>query len=180
MARLARLDSGTRTRAGETEVVKLAGSASGSLDDLRLVPAARRAPGPGEVEIEVRAAGLNFRDVLNALAMRADSEPLGSECSGEVVAVGSGVSALACGDQVVAIAPGSFGTHVVAAAGHVARKPRNLTHAEAATLSLAFLTAEYALNARRPAAPRRARPDSCRRWRRRPGRGAAGAAQRVR
>ncbi|MDD9970059.1 MAG: beta-ketoacyl synthase N-terminal-like domain-containing protein, partial [Myxococcales bacterium] len=39
----------------------------GMLDQLRAAPVARREVGPGEVEIEVRASGLNFRDVLNAL-----------------------------------------------------------------------------------------------------------------
>src|SRR5262249_18512164 len=44
----------------------------GSPDQLRLVPIPRRNPGPGEVEIEVKAAALNFRDVLIALGMLKD------------------------------------------------------------------------------------------------------------
>ena len=49
-------------------------------------------------------AELNFRDVMNAVAMRDDPEPLGGECAGRVVAVGEGVRGLAVGDHVVAIA----------------------------------------------------------------------------
>ena len=49
--------------------VTLAIDARGVLDQLTLRPTSRPAPGPGEVEIRVRAAGLNFRDVLNVLGM---------------------------------------------------------------------------------------------------------------
>lgn len=41
----------------------------GLLDNMTFVPATRRSPQPGEVEIRVLATGLNFRDVLNALGM---------------------------------------------------------------------------------------------------------------
>ena len=64
----------------------------------------RRAPAPGEVEIRVVAAGLNFRDVMNAVAMRDDPEPLGGECAGRVVAVGAASAGFAVGDDVVAVA----------------------------------------------------------------------------
>ena len=58
--------------------------------------ASRRAPlpGAGEVEIRVVAAGLNFRDVMNAVALRDDPEPLGGECAGRIVALGDGVERL--------------------------------------------------------------------------------------
>jgi NADPH:quinone reductase-like Zn-dependent oxidoreductase len=124
--------------------VEVAGT--GVLDDLALRPVARRAPGPGEVEIRVHAAGLNFRDVMNALALRADESPAGSECAGVVVAVGDGVASVAVGDAVVAVAPGSFGTYATTSAELVAHKPPRLTFAEAATLPLAFLTAHQALH----------------------------------
>ncbi len=120
----------------------------GVLDGLELEVFGRRPPGPGEVEIQVRAAGLNFRDVLNALAMRADDDPLGSECSGTVVAVGEGVGELAVGDEVVAVAPGSFASYVTTNAALVVRKPSRISFDEAATIPLAFMTAEYALTLR--------------------------------
>ncbi len=125
-------------------------SSAGALDGLHLRPLERRAPGPGEVEIEVHAAGLNFRDVMSAL----ESLPglfngvgsMGIECSGRVVAVGERVETVSRGDEVVAIAFGSLGTHVVTDARLVARKPLTLSHQVAATLPIAFVTAWYALH----------------------------------
>src|SRR5262249_53928921 len=69
----------------------------GILDRLILRAAQRRAPGPGEVEIRVHAAGLNFLDVLAAMGVRPDLPDgpvqLGGECSGIIAAVGDGVEA---------------------------------------------------------------------------------------
>ncbi len=146
--RLARLNP-PAPRANESQpdghLLHLVTAGSGVLDDISWQPATHRAPGPGEVEISVRAAGLNFRDVLNALAMRSDSDPLGSECGGVVVAVGAGVSHVAVGDEVMAVAPGSFASRVTTSADLVVRKAAHLTFAEAATFPMAFLTAQYAL-----------------------------------
>jgi acyl transferase domain-containing protein/acyl carrier protein len=136
--------------------VQLQATGTGILDDLALVPLQRQTPGPGEVEIRVRATGLNFRDVLNALGMLkqymadlglAGTEvPFGGECSGEVVAVGAGVTNLAVGDEVIAaLAIGSLGSYTTVPANLVVPKPDNLSFEEAATVSTAFLTAYYGL-----------------------------------
>jgi polyketide synthase 12/myxalamid-type polyketide synthase MxaB len=106
----------------------------------------RRAPGHGEVEIEVRAIGLNFKDVLSALSLYpGDPGPLGSECAGVVTAVGGGVEGLATGMPVVAIAAGSFATHVTTPADLVVPKPIGWTFEEAASVPVAFVTAWYCL-----------------------------------
>ena len=122
----------------------------GLLDGLALRAMQRRPPGPGEVEIAVEAAGLNFLDVLGALAARPDpvdgSPALGGECAGRITAVGEGVTDLRVGEAVVAIAPWSFGTHVITTAAFVVPKPPQLSLAEAATIPVAFLTAYYALH----------------------------------
>jgi acyl transferase domain-containing protein/NADPH:quinone reductase-like Zn-dependent oxidoreductase/NAD(P)-dependent dehydrogenase (short-subunit alcohol dehydrogenase family)/SAM-dependent methyltransferase len=118
----------------------------GILDSLQLQPAERRLPGPGEVEICVQAAGLNFRDVLNALGMRSDGELLGGECTGTVVAVGEGVTDYSVGDEVIAVAPGSLSTFVVAHTLLVVPKPKHVGFAEAAACPLVFLTAHFALH----------------------------------
>ena len=118
----------------------------GSLDQLALVEVPREAPGPGQVEIRVHATGLNFRDVLNALGMYpGDPGPLGNECSGVISAVGEGVTDLAVGDEVVAMIDRSFATWVIAPAVMTVLKPPGMTFAEAATIPVTFLTAEYAL-----------------------------------
>ena len=126
--------------------MRVATAASGVLDELALCPVERAAPGPGEIEIRVRAAGLNFRDVMNAIAMRSDPEPLGSECAGRVVAVGAGVSGLAVGDDVVAMAEGCFATFVTTDARNAAPLLPGLGYVQAATLPVAFITAHHALN----------------------------------
>ncbi|MCC9602830.1 type I polyketide synthase [Stieleria sp. JC731] len=103
-----------------------------------------------ELEIEVAAAGLNFSDVMKALDLYPglpDGPPiLGAECSGRVIRIGSEVGDFKVGDEVIAVAPGSFATHVQVKQDLVAAKPTRLSHAEAAALPIAFLTAEYALN----------------------------------
>jgi myxalamid-type polyketide synthase MxaB len=130
----------------------------GVLDHLKLVPVARRLPAAGEVEIQVRAAGVNFRDVLNALGMLkpyleqmgvADAAeiPFGWECAGIVSAVGAGVASVRVGDAVVAVAAvGSLGQFVTVPAAFVIAKPQVLSFAEATTIPTAFLTAYYGLH----------------------------------
>jgi NADPH:quinone reductase-like Zn-dependent oxidoreductase/acyl carrier protein len=128
-------------------LVQLEITERGVLDNLVCRPSSRRAPGPGEVEIRVECTGLNFRDVLNALGtLPGVAGGLGSECAGVVAAVGAGVDGLAVGDQVVAITPsGAFRSYVTVPAALAARRPRDLGPEDAATLPIAFLTAQYAL-----------------------------------
>jgi len=125
--------------------VRLEKAASGVFDEMPLVPMARRAPGPGEVEIRVRAAGLNFRDIMNAVALRADPEPLGGECAGTIVALGNGVQGFAIGDAVVATGEACFASCMTTGAQHVAPLPRGVGYAEGATLPFALMTAWHAL-----------------------------------
>jgi acyl transferase domain-containing protein/acyl carrier protein len=140
---------GERGAARDDEPYRLAVRRAGTLDGLVLQTARRRPPGPGEVEIEVAAAGLNFSDVMKAMGLYpglADGPvPLGAECAGRVSAVGAGVETVRVGDDVLAVAPLAFGSHVVTRAELVAVRPPGLTAAEAATLPIAFLTASYAL-----------------------------------
>ena len=121
----------------------------GSLDDVTLRPAVRRVAGPGEVEVEVAAAALNFRDVMLVLGIYPGQEtgapPLGWECAGTITAVGSGVGTLAVGDEVVAVAQGALASHVVTPASLVALRPSHLTPHEAATIPIAYITALYGL-----------------------------------
>jgi NADPH:quinone reductase-like Zn-dependent oxidoreductase/NAD(P)-dependent dehydrogenase (short-subunit alcohol dehydrogenase family)/acyl carrier protein len=124
---------------------RLAISTPGMLDCLEYMPAERRMPEAGEIEIRIFFAALNFRDVLNALGTRTDSDALGSECAGVVESVGPGVTEFAAGDFVVAIAPGGFGTFLTTAAMLAAHCPAQLRLAEAVTMPLAFLTARLAL-----------------------------------
>jgi acyl transferase domain-containing protein/NADPH:quinone reductase-like Zn-dependent oxidoreductase/acyl carrier protein len=120
---------------------------SGRLEDLRIEVTARKDPQPHEVEIEVRASGLNFRDVLTALGMfPARTTTPGAECAGTIVRVGSEVRDLRVGDAVLAFAPASLQTFVNLPADFVARKPAAMSFADAAGIPVAFLTAEYGLH----------------------------------
>jgi len=152
VARLTR--RGVRTDGADTELLDLPQTESyalgvpegGTVEALAWQPAQRRAPGAGEVEIAVRTAGLNFKDVLLALCMIPDVGPvLGGECAGEVVRVGAGVTHVAVGEAVLAMAPGSFARYVTVPACAVARLPAGLSFEAAATIPVAFLTAVYAL-----------------------------------
>jgi acyl transferase domain-containing protein/acyl carrier protein len=132
------------------EPFRLEVSKPGILDELRLRATERQEPGPGEVEIRVRAVGLNFRDVLIAMdlvpPLYQDSVDVGFECVGEIVRVGEGVEGLEVGDGVIAFAPGCLGSFVTTGSTFVLPKPASLSFEEAATLPIAFFTAHYALN----------------------------------
>ncbi|MEV7012933.1 SDR family NAD(P)-dependent oxidoreductase [Streptosporangium sp. NPDC051022] len=120
----------------------------GSLDGLALVAdPAVAAPVPhGCVRVAVRAAGLNFRDVLNALGMYpGDAGLLGNEGAGVVLEVGPGVTDLAPGDRVMGLVPGSFATMALVDRRLLTRIPDGWSFARAASLPMAYLTAYYAL-----------------------------------
>ncbi|MGO9112136.1 MAG: SDR family NAD(P)-dependent oxidoreductase [Thermoguttaceae bacterium] len=148
VARLRRLD---HVEAGILQVprgrpYRLEITSRGQLDNVTLQPANRQSPGPGQVEIKVRATGLNFRDVLNVLNLYpGDPGPLGGECAGEIVAVGPGVGQFKPGDPVVGLAPASFASYVTTLAEFVALKPEHLSFEEAATIPICFLTVQHAL-----------------------------------
>jgi NADPH:quinone reductase-like Zn-dependent oxidoreductase/acyl carrier protein len=119
---------------------------TGLLADLRLEPFELEGPGAEQVEIEVLASALNFRDVLVALDIHHDFDSIGSECAGRVTRLGEDVTELKVGDEVVAIAPRSLATHAITDRHLVARKPEGIDFGAAAGLPIAFLTADYALS----------------------------------
>jgi acyl transferase domain-containing protein/acyl carrier protein len=121
----------------------------GNLDTMGLVVRPRREPAAGEVEIQVLAGALNFRDVLLAMGLYPTTDgsqpPLGGDCAGIVSRVGPGVTGLKPGDRVFTLASGSFATFVTTPADLVALIPDGMTAAEAAVVPAVYLTAWYAL-----------------------------------
>ncbi len=118
----------------------------GSLEDLEIVPSdAGRPLRTGEVRIGVRAAGLNFRDVLIALGTYPGEAPLGSEAAGVVLEVGAEVTGLAPGDRVMGLVPDGFGSVAVTDGRMVVPMPKGWTFPQAASVPLVFLTAYYGL-----------------------------------
>ncbi|MEU1799881.1 type I polyketide synthase [Streptomyces sp. NPDC019937] len=146
-----RTTAAARTVRCGTDGFRLRAGRLGDLGTLELATAERRPPGPGEAELRVLAAGMNFRDVLTAMGLLpGDSDVryrLGFECAGEVTAVGPGVDHLRVGDRVVAADArgGAFGSFTVVPADCTGPIPDGLDLATAAGLPLAFLTAWYAL-----------------------------------
>ncbi len=115
------------------------------------VPA--RDPGPGEVRVRVKAAGVNFPDVL-IIQKKYQMQPAlpfspGSEAAGEVIAVGEGVSHVKPGDAVMAYAGiGCFAEEVVAPADKVMRIPEGVSYEVAAAFTLTYGTSWHAIRDR--------------------------------
>lgn len=107
-------------------------------------------PGPGQVRIAVRAAGLNFADVMARMGLYPDAPRLpavvGYEVAGVVDAVGTGVTAPAPGDRVLALVRfGGQAEKVVLPAAHATPMPEGMTFEEGAALPVNYLTAYHAL-----------------------------------
>ncbi|MFJ9953637.1 SDR family NAD(P)-dependent oxidoreductase, partial [Kitasatospora sp. NPDC091207] len=119
----------------------------GTLTSLRLLPAdtAERPLGPDEVRVGVRAAGVNFRDVLLALGLYPERAVMGSEGAGVVLEVGPEVTDLFPGERVFGLFPGGFGPVAVADRRRLARIPAGWSFTEAASMPVAFVTAYYGL-----------------------------------
>jgi NADPH2:quinone reductase len=109
-------------------------------------------PGPGEVQVRLAVAGLNFIDVHQRLGRYAKSQTylnalpmtLGMEGAGTVSAVGDGVAGFAAGDRVAwCIVRGSFAQVAVVPQGRLVRVPDALDFDRAAALMLQGLTAHY-------------------------------------
>ncbi|MFJ6185178.1 SDR family NAD(P)-dependent oxidoreductase, partial [Streptomyces sp. NPDC092295] len=146
--RLARLASGTGLVPPAGVPWRLDSATQGSLDGLTLAPFPEvLEPLTGsEVRIDVRAAGVNFRDVLKALDMYpGDAGRMGREAAGVVTEVGPEVTGLRPGDQVTGLVSGGFGSLVVGDARLLTRLPDGWSWETAASMPLVFLTAYYAL-----------------------------------
>ena len=138
---------------GENSVLRLGFQMPGQLRNLRWEKHPRTVPGSLDLEVEVRATGLNFRDVMYALGMLSDEAvengfagpSLGLEFAGIVRTVGSGIIGFAPGDHVVGFGPSSFSNRVVTRTNAIAHIPPGLSFESAATIPSAFFTAYYAL-----------------------------------
>lgn len=119
-------------------------------DRLALVPAPEYdAPlRQGEVRVSVRAAGLNFVDVITTMGLFQGESSLGREFAGVITEAGPRTAGLAPGDRVMGIVPlnrSAIAPHVVTDHRLVTAVPNGWTFAEAATVPIAFLTAHHGL-----------------------------------
>jgi NADPH:quinone reductase-like Zn-dependent oxidoreductase len=106
-------------------------------------------PGPGQVRVAVRAAGVNALDWKLRAGFRGTplDEPQGTgiELAGTIDAVGPGVPEWQVGQAVAGRASGAVATHVLAEAGELRPKPEGLSYEEAAALPVALQTAHRTL-----------------------------------
>jgi NADPH:quinone reductase len=131
----------------------------GPMEDLKWRALPDEQPGPDEVLVDIRAAGLNFADALMVQGLYQARPPLpfvpGSELAGEVVSVGEGVVGYSAGDRVMVYSTrlGAFAERGVFRAGDLMPAPPGLALEEAAALPCAHGTAHHALRQRGHLAP---------------------------
>ena len=125
----------------------------GPPDVMRFERVLRPSPGPGEVLVKVEAAGVGPWDGGIRAGKSALPQPLpltlGSDLSGDIVAVGPGVSDLRVGDQIYGVTNpqflGAYAEYALASAAMISRKSTSLTYVEAASVPVIAVTAWQAL-----------------------------------
>ncbi|TDQ49993.1 NADPH:quinone oxidoreductase family protein [Actinorugispora endophytica] len=124
-------------------------------DVLRLDEVAVPEPGPGQVLVRVRAAGVNFPDALMCRGLYQEKPPLpftpGVELCGEVAGLGDGVTGRTEGERVIgspALPAGAFAEYALMDAGRVFPAPPSLTDEEASALFIGYQTGWFALHRR--------------------------------
>ncbi|MGW1787223.1 polyketide synthase dehydratase domain-containing protein, partial [Streptomyces sp. NPDC002143] len=145
--RLARTGGPAEALVASSEVWRLESAGSGTLEGLVLgaAPEAVEPLGAGQLRVAVRAAGLNFRDVLIALGMYPGAASMGNEGAGVVTEVGPEATGFAVGDRVFGMFPDAFGPHAVADRRMVTKLPDGWSWEQAASVPVVFLTAYYGL-----------------------------------
>ena len=126
---------------------------SDDIASVRIEDLPSRALAPGEVRIAMRAASVNFPDILMIQGKYQYRPPLpfvpGMEGAGEVIEVGDGVTSVAVGDGVVGgLRTGGFAEEAIAQASAVRKIPKGMDFVAAAAYPAAYLTAYVALKRR--------------------------------
>lgn len=125
----------------------------GVIESLFYKEIVKRAPAQGEVEIEVHASSLNFKDLMKVLGMLDENvledtyfgESFGMECSGTIVSIGPNVKKYKVGDRVCAFVPNTFQSHITLSAQVIFPIPPNVS-LEEAPIYVPFVTVLRALN----------------------------------
>ncbi len=137
-------------RAGTQQTRAAIADQLGPIENYALQPYDPGQPGPGQVRVAVRAAGVSFVDVLNARGEYQIRAPVpfipGSEFAGMVESLGEGVDAVAVGDAVVATSwGGAFAEAAVVPAASLNAMPANMDFIAAAVFKVSATTAWHAL-----------------------------------
>ncbi|OBH98098.1 type I polyketide synthase [Mycobacterium sp. E2733] len=127
---------------------RLGMSSYGTFENLRLerIPDADAPLEPGQVRVALSALAANFRDVMIALGLYPDPDAvMGIEASGVVIETGPGTGRFAVGDRVMGLFPDGTGTIGRTDQRLLAKMPAGWSHTSAATTTVVFATAFYAL-----------------------------------
>lgn len=130
--------------AQEGRRLRLAIETAGALDTLYFDDETDQPLGDDEIEIQIAATGMNFKDVVIAMG-QLPSPYLGIECSGVVSRTGTNVSSLSIGDRVCAMPGGAYGTFTRCPATSAAKLPEDMSFEVAASIPVVYCTAYYAL-----------------------------------
>ncbi|KAI0128336.1 beta-ketoacyl synthase domain-containing protein [Xylariales sp. AK1849] len=99
---------------------------------------------PGSLEVDVMAAGVNYKDVAISMAIVADNEyAMGLECGGVIRRLGPGVDKFRVGDRVCLLKAGSYANRVLTEAGRCHAIPDSMSFEEAATIPFVYLCSLY-------------------------------------
>ncbi|PAM93752.1 hypothetical protein B4N84_15870 [Flavobacterium sp. IR1] len=122
----------------------------GILDNIIAREIIRTAPGVNEVEIHIKAVGLNFKNLMSALGMAPGFEKgffrLGNEFSGVITRVGEGVTDFKVGDRIMGVSvEESLSNFIVVSTFLITAIPDKLNYLDAATMPIAYVTSYYSL-----------------------------------
>nr|WP_265416024.1 SDR family NAD(P)-dependent oxidoreductase [Orrella marina] len=137
----------------QSRQIRLGFDMPGQLRNLRWEAVDRPALQDHEVEIAVKATGLNFRDVMYTLGLLSDEAvengfagaSIGLEFAGVVSRVGDEVTDYKSGDEVVGFGPHGFTNFAITTSSALALLPQGMSFESAATVPSTFFTAYYAL-----------------------------------
>ncbi|MCA2313526.1 type I polyketide synthase [Mycobacterium sp. WUMAC-025] len=127
---------------------RLGMSSYGTIENLRIerIPDADAPLGPGQVRVALSAIAANFRDVMIALGLYPDPDAImGIEAAGVITETGSQNGRFAVGDRVMGLFPDGTGTIAKTDERLLVKVPAGWSHTAAATASVVFATARYAL-----------------------------------
>ncbi|RYP64884.1 hypothetical protein DL771_008561 [Monosporascus sp. 5C6A] len=129
-------------------MLRLGAERLGSVDSISWMEVSSQ-PSPlqnGFVQVEVYAAGLNYKDVIVTMGIvPGDERMLGGEAAGVVTEVSPGVTGFEIGQRVVVYGKGCMANRVYATPGRIHPIPEWMTFEEAATVCIAYMTSIYAL-----------------------------------
>lgn len=138
----------------EAKLISLGFELPGQLRNLQWQSRPTRDLNDDEVEIEVKATGLNFRDIMYALGLLSDEAiengfagaTMGLEFAGKIIKTGKHVDTFSIGDDIVGFGAACFSNRIMATSYSIARIPTSLSYESAATIPTTFLTVYYALH----------------------------------